>query len=428
MVLRAIKRNNKSADNKARRLTAAHRFFIGVYIFWGTLVITALSFISLAAGVLAFSCFSLGLYLLYENKRRQYWELSHSFKIGNIEKTCNDLSSASLRNTSSIQSLQRNINELALAIDDEERGDAPALKAKEESADMYTTRRQRPMSAIIANDDPFGDHKSLSDVVVQELIQSALRNKDINVFVQPIVTLPQRQIAGFEVFARIRAKPGLYVPAERYINMARSSDVLKDIDILLLQECLGILRDHAEQLTREFFCLNIEPANLKNKRYMSALLAFVSQNRALAKKLVFEIRYAEYQSLPAPLLQIMGGLAKLGCRFSLDHVDDMEFNMRDLINHNVRYLKINGSWMAAQGRSDMEFTNIWRMKNKLEANGVRVIADRIEHETDLRALLDFDPHLGQGYLFGKPDLIGSYKPFAYTQTNAKRKGTEESFG
>ena len=94
----------------------------------------------------------------------------------------------------------------------------------------------------------------------------------------------------------------------------------------------------------------------------------------------------------------------------------------------MRYLKMRGEWMLSNTKTDLDFTHLWRMKQKLEANGIRVIADRIETESTLLELFDFDPHYGQGFLFGKPDMPGAYEPFSYAKHYTRRQGEKETFG
>lgn len=411
--------------NAERRQTKLARGIMVAMIFTGTAMISLTSYISLELGGLCFGFFAIGLFVMFERERRRNWENASSFKIVNIETRCDGLELDITRNNHSIDSLKRNISEMSSKPIYEEQ---PILDMDEMNDDEDIAYELSPSSTLAANDDPFADHASLSDMVVQELVRSAVRNKRIDLFVQPIMRLPQRQPIAFEVYARIRAKAGLYVPAGRYMKMARAEQISSDIDTLMLQECLDVLRAHHGDMEKMFFFINIEAASLKNSTYMSGLLAFVAKNRELSKKLVFEMPYQDYMNLPAPISKVINGLTKLGCSFSLDHVDDLEFNLQDLIRNNVRFMKMKASWMLAQTKSDMDFTNLWRIKNKLESNGVRVIADHIENENTLRELLDYDPHYGQGYLFGKPDVIGAYPPFSYTKKTHKRKGVEEKFG
>lgn len=421
-------RANKKLGFKKRehRQSVATRGVLGAMIFSGVLMITLASYISLELGGLCFGFFAIGLFVMFERERRRNWESASSFKIVNIETRCDELEQDVTRNNHSIDGLKRNISEMSSKPVYEQQPILDMDEMDDEDEDM--AYELSPLSTLAANDDPFADHASLSDVVVQELVHSAVRNKRIDLFVQPIMRLPQRHPIAFEAYARIRAKAGLYVPAGRYMKMARAEKISGEIDTLLLQECMEVLRAHHGDMDKMFFFINIEAASLKSSAYMSGLLAFVAKNREMSKKLVFELRYQDYMNLPAPITKVINGLTKLGCSFSLDHVDDLEFNLQDLIKNNVRFMKMKASWMLAQSNSDMDFTNLWRIKNKLESNGVRVIADHIENENTLRELLDYDPHYGQGYLFGKPDVIGAYPPFSYTKKTHKRKGVEEKFG
>ena len=427
MSLRANKKHRFKKRISARQWRG--NSVMGLVVFFGSAIVTMITFISLELAVLAFGFFGLGLIYMVERDRRRNWENSSSFKIINLEEQIDQLADDVARTKYSVDSLKHIISKESGA--SKPAADPAKIVEVEEAhldEDEYQGYEIPSNSTLAANDDPFADHASLSDMVVQELVHSAVRNKRIDVFAQPVMRLPQRQPIGFEVYARIRAKAGLYVPAGRYMAMARAEKISSDIDALLLRECLDVMKMQKDNLEKIYFFLNIEPASLKNKKYMSELLAFVAKNRTLARKIVFEIRYDDYKALPQSLLQVINGLTKLGCSFSLDHVDDLDFNLQSLIQHHVRFIKMKSGWMAEQTRSYSDFTHLWRIKNKLESNGIRVVADHIESENELRELLDYDPKYGQGFLFGKPDLLGAYAPFSYAKQPLKRKGVRETFG
>lgn len=304
------------------------------------------------------------------------------------------------------------------------------MPAHYKKKDIRPFTKSTATSSLIANDDPFAENASLSGAVVQELLHQAIRDERIEVFMQPIVRLPQRKAVGYEFFARIRAKAGLYVPAGRYMKIAQKDKLQSEIDILLLQESLKNLKKHTAKNHIEdgtVFFINIAPTTLRHKKYMSVLLSFIARNRELASQLVFEMTQEAFEDMDEGSAKILQALGKLGCSFSLDHVETLHFNIEKYAALHVHYIKVNSDVLLNKNNGDTSFRNWSKAKRALERHNIRAIAGRVENEYTIRELLDFDLRYGQGFLFGKPDLQGAYKPFAYSRKSYKRVGIKEGF-
>jgi len=430
ITLRATKKRTGIEDKPPVSRATYAKALIGYLVFCGVLVITLSSFISLELAAMNFGLFAVVVTGAVEFLRRRKWENASEFKMQTLQKTQANLRDDIIRQYDTIHTAKESLARVNDQVDFIKRNYAYVKNGLGQTGHegIGAGNPEARVSSLIANDDPFADHASLSDMVVQELVKNAVENERIDIFVQPIVRLPQRKAVAYEVYARIRAKAGLYVPAGRYMELARRQNFAGAIDNLLLIRTLEMLKEQAKSGLDTQFFVNIEPASLKNGKFMRGLLSFLANNRTMAKKLVFEMPYKDFKTLPTPILQIMDALAMLGSTFSLDHVQDTDIDMRALLKHHVRYLKMKGDWMLTHTKSDLDFTHLWRMKQKLEANGIRVIADRIESDATLLELFDFDPHYGQGFLFGKPDMPGAYEPFAYAKQYTRREGVKESFG
>ncbi|MBL4805630.1 MAG: EAL domain-containing protein, partial [Alphaproteobacteria bacterium] len=219
----------------------------------------------------------------------------------------------------------------------------------------------------------------------------------------------------------IRARAGQYIPAGRYMPIAEQDNTDRDIDNLLLLHCLNTLRNSAHVENAAPFFLNIKSSLLHDHKFMEVFLAFMAKNRDLAPRMIFEIRQSDYESMPTKLLEVMRALGRLGCSFSLDHVQDLNINIADLQHFKVRFIKIEAAKLL-NATSGSAFATMHKNKRKIEANGIGVIVEKIETEDQIRDLLDFDLHYGQGFLFGKPELEGAYKK----RIRARRKGWQET--
>ncbi len=387
MALEFLKKNpkKKTSSKKKKKIVSARsknsstnkKLISGVAVI-SLLCLIILNMISPAATSIGLIYMAACGFIFYEIINR------HSYLQQKEERVMNT------SNTQSWKSFKDNMNE------------QNANPAPLEQSEDNTIKTPHKITNKAANDqDPF-DGSNLSDLVVTELLHHAVRSERIDIFTQPIVRLPQRQVRFYEIYARIRVKPGTFLPATRYMALAQQDNLTDEIDTILLTHCLqSIKKTQKEQGATPYF-INITSATLKNTAFMNNLLKFIAANRSLAPRIVFEIQQEDFMNLPMPLMQILLGIAQLGCAFSLDHVTDVDFDIAFLQKNNVQFIKIDADWMLGEMETDRSYTDMVRLKRKLESNGIRIIAEKLETEASMVELLDYDLHYGQGYLFGRP--------------------------
>jgi len=242
----------------------------------------------------------------------------------------------------------------------------------------------------------------LSDDQVMAFVRHAVQQDSIDLFLQPIVNLPQRKPRFFEMFSRIRIGGEIYLPAERYIAVAMQHDMVPVIDNLLLLRALQSIRDAGEDgAGRAWFC-NITSLTLNDPKFMGDLVEFIAQYRILAPRLVFELAQQDLATMRAESLPVLDGLSRLGCRFSMDQVREVAFDLAHLEARHIRFIKAEAALVIAEMREIGGIKRMKRLKAELDSRGIDLIVEKIESEKQLIELLDIEIDYGQGYLFGKP--------------------------
>ena len=107
------------------------------------------------------------------------------------------------------------------------------------------------------------DIPEYSKTVLSELIHHAVQNDKIEIFAQPIVRLPSRRINYLELFARIRARAGIYLPADTYRTLAAEESTIENVDHLLLLHTIDTIRSDARRGTQIGYFINICAQSLK---------------------------------------------------------------------------------------------------------------------------------------------------------------------
>lgn len=244
----------------------------------------------------------------------------------------------------------------------------------------------------------------MTDTQVLQVLRAAVEQDGVDLFVQPIVSLPQRKMRFYEMFSRIRVADDVYLPAERYIKIAMQHDILPVVDNLLLLRGLQLIRDTADKRdNRAFFC-NITSLTLNDPKFMGDLVEFVSRNRELAARLVFELGQRDLATMSPDVLPVLDGLSKLGCRFSMDQVRSLSFDYDHLEARHIRFIKVSARHLLSELKEEYGLQRLRRLKSEMDREGIDLIVERIEAERQLIELLDLDVDYGQGFLLGKPQL------------------------
>ena len=247
-----------------------------------------------------------------------------------------------------------------------------------------------------------GRFKGMSRDGIIATIAGAIDSHRVDLYLQPIVTLPQRKVRYYEAMSRLRTQDGDVVPADEFIDHAEAGGIMPKIDNLLLFRCVQVVRRLLlKNRDVGLFC-NISMSTLTDPAYFRQLHDFMQANRALAPSLVFEFRQNAYRSFGAIEHEGLAALADLGFRFSLDHVTDLRMEPKELFDRGFRFLKAPAKLLlnkAAAGQSDIDAADL---SNLLARFGIELIAERIESETMVVDLLDYDVKFGQGFLFSPP--------------------------
>ena len=267
-------------------------------------------------------------------------------------------------------------------------------------------RRPHADAALdLSESDAVGGGRQLQGMTREEiadLIAKAIDDNRIDLYLQPIVTLPQRKVRSYEALSRLRTEAGEIIPATEFIGVADSGGLMPKIDNLLLFRCVQVLR-RLQLKSRDvgLFC-NIAAATLTDPTYFKQFLDFMDANRALAPSLMFEFTQSAYRGFGPLEQESLAALAERGFRFSLDHVADLRMEPKDLADHGFRYLKVPASLLLDRSKNAYSDIHPEDLADLLARSGIDLIAERIESEGMVVDLLDYDVRFGQGFLFSPP--------------------------
>ncbi|MCR5874316.1 EAL domain-containing protein [Phenylobacterium sp. J426] len=246
-----------------------------------------------------------------------------------------------------------------------------------------------------------------------ETVREALAENRVDLYLQPIVGLPQRKTVFYESFSRLRDPSGRVIMPAEYLTVAEPAGLVTAIDNLLLFRCVQIVRRLAKQDRRIGIFCNVSMASLADESFFPQFLELLSANRDLAGALIFEIGQTAFDARGSIEARNMGKLAELGFRFSLDKVVDLDLDLQDLARADVKFVKVGAQGLLDElveidGRlvlkslPDLAAEDFAQLTRRY---GIELIAEKVEAERQVVDILELEIGYGQGHLFGEPRAI-----------------------
>ena len=232
-------------------------------------------------------------------------------------------------------------------------------------------------------------------------IRDAIDSGRVDLYLQPIVTLPQRKVRYYEAMSRLKAESGEVVAAADFLPYAEAGSLMPKLDGLSVLRCVQVVRRLLlKNRDIGLFC-NLSGASLTDSEFPQ-LLEFLEANRAIASALVFEFTQSAVRAMGPLEHESLAALAERGFRFSMDNLTDLRVEPRELNERGFRFIKVSA--MLLLNRVGAASTDIHPadFSDLLGRFGIDLIAERIESESTVVDLLDYDVRFGQGYLFSPP--------------------------
>jgi cyclic-di-GMP phosphodiesterase, flagellum assembly factor TipF len=283
---------------------------------------------------------------------------------------------------------------------------APALIAAVPPAAPVVPAAAAEPPALAVSDPPPPEPKiaafnGLDRDAIIAAIDSAIEAHRIELFLQPVVTLPQRKVRYYEALSRLKLGGGDLVAAGDFLPYAEAGSLLPKLDSLMVLRCVQVVR-RLSLKSRDVgvFC-NLSGATLTDASFPQ-LLEFAEANRAIAPLLVFEFTQSAVRAMGPIEHESLAALAERGFRFSIDNLTDLRLEPRELNERGFRFIKapagllLNRVGGASADIHPADFSDL------LGRFGIDLIGDRIESESTVVDLLDYDVRFGQGFLFSPP--------------------------
>ena len=209
------------------------------------------------------------------------------------------------------------------------------------------------------------------------------------------MTLPQRKVRYYEALSRLRADSGELIAAGDFIPYAEAGALMPKLDNLSALRCVQVVRRLLlKNRDIGLFC-NLSAATLTDSGFPK-FLEFMDANRAIAPHMMFEFSQSAVRTMGPIENESLAALAERGFRFSVDNLTDLRVDARELNDRGFRFVKAPSALLFNRVTAASNDIHPADFSDLLGRFGIDLIAERIENESTVVDLLDYDVRFGQG--------------------------------
>ena len=229
-------------------------------------------------------------------------------------------------------------------------------------------------------------------------LAKALNKGGAELYLQPILVLPSRNIRYFEAFIRLRIDDNI-LTAKQFLPAAKASGQIARVDLISLELTIKVVRGLQRQNNNYPVFWNVTAQSLGDNDVFCEILEYLRANQPLNRQLICEIPHSVFKKLNSVQSDNLARIRDLGYELSLDNLIPglAGANLVETIFQSGLFSVVKVSAMELMRIGEHDITNFAEYIVPIAMdNNVTLIASEVENEGQTVSLIDADIFLAQG--------------------------------
>jgi diguanylate cyclase (GGDEF)-like protein len=274
---------------------------------------------------------------------------------------------------------------------------------------MYAAKRAGKNCIYFYNENLSKEVKK--HVQVHNEILAGIRDGQFELYLQPILTLNNNQIAKCEALIRWNhPDKGMVSPAE-FIPIAEQTGAIRALGDWVLAEACQLSNRLSAQNINIKITVNRSVAEFYPKDAVKGWLAIIERSGVKHQNLVFEITESLLMEGGDSQLEAIQQLREQGIVFAIDDFGTGYSAINYLRHYPVDYLKIDRCFVTDIIDDEQDRTLVEVIIKMGQTLGIEVIAEGVETKEELALLASFHCDYAQGFYIGKPMSYDNFLSF-----------------
>ncbi len=279
-------------------------------------------------------------------------------------------------------------------------------------------------TAMYRAKDAGGDTVELFDVSMRERVarrlqlehelRHALEDGQLDVHLQPIVSLPGARITGFEALLRWRHPTIGPIAPDLFIPIAEDTGLIMEIgDWVIDESCRHLASIHASHPNAEdlWVAVNLSGRQLRDPALVDRVARALLRHRLPPSALLLELTESVIMNDMRNVSHLLGSLRDCGIRVAIDDFGTGYSSLAYLKQLPVDEVKIDREFVSDLGNEDSANASLIAAVVAIARSlGLSTVAEGVESAEQAARLHELGCDEAQGYFFARPmpvDQVGA---------------------
>ncbi len=234
------------------------------------------------------------------------------------------------------------------------------------------------------------------------MLRGALQRNELLLHYQPKLDLTTGAIVGAEALVRWdspelgRVSPGEFIP------LAEQTSLIKPLTAWVLEEALRQLVAWESAGIRTRVAVNLSARNLTDEKLPERIAELLELGHVKPERMMMEITESAVMQNPERAAVVLERLREIGVALSIDDFGTGYSSLTYLRTLPADELKIDRSFVREIDANEGNATIARSVINLAHSLGLKVVAEGVETEAELKRLITLGCDLAQGYLISRP--------------------------
>ncbi|MEG6586178.1 GGDEF domain-containing protein [Dendrosporobacter sp. 1207_IL3150] len=244
----------------------------------------------------------------------------------------------------------------------------------------------------------FSEDETDNDTLEGQL-NSILNSKAINSVFQPVVSLADASVVGYEALSR-GPQGSLLERPDILFEAAEKFNKLWEVELLCRMSAL----ERAKYMPPEkMLFLNVDPKVINDQRFQKGLTREILDKYHIdPTNIIFEITEKTSVDDYRSFRRVLDNYTSQGYKIAIDDTGSGYSGLRMLAETRPQYIKMDMQLVRNIDKDNLKQALIKAFYDFAVSTNMKIIAEGIETTSELHTLIDIGIHYGQGYLLQKP--------------------------
>lgn len=242
---------------------------------------------------------------------------------------------------------------------------------------------------------------ALKNIETIHIIKTAIDNRKIISYFQPIVNNQTKKIEKYESLVRLVTEDGQLLTPLYFLDTAKKGRYYSKITKIVLENSFAALY----KISEAAISINLSVHDIERDEITHYIENLLVQHEDEAHRIIFELLESEDIKDFALIKQFIQKVKAKGVKIAIDDFGTGYSNFERLLSYEPDILKIDGSLIKNIHNNQINQHIVETVMLFAKKQNLTTVAEFVENETIYEIVRDMGIDYSQGYYFGRPEMF-----------------------